>query len=57
VKVALSGLGKGRLGRGQQVGKRVVRRQEKGEGDLSSLGEERWGLPPPGVAGAVSQEE
>lgn len=56
VEVELSGPGNRMLRRGQQVGSQE-RRQQKGEGDLVLLGEERWCLPPPGVAGAVSQEE
>lgn len=34
------------VGKRAAGGERVERRQEKGEGDLIFLGEERWGLPP-----------
>lgn len=57
VKVALSGLGERQVAKRAAGGERVEKRQEKGEGDLSLLGAERWGFPPPGEAGAVSQEE
>lgn len=48
------GCWEGQVGKRAAGGERVERRLEKGEGELSELGGERWGLPPPGVAGAVS---